>query len=170
MNRTSPSPSRISGTTTPEEVQRYCADRQRTGRLGWQRDGPRSSIDDFHRQECPEHPPGKYPRQSGDRRRCASDAADLVEYPCGTCRRSREYDRRHHRRADRPAVTLHSADDPTGGIISAEWVGMCAHVGGIHLANLKIAERTAAAVGDQEFVDKCQEWFERGSSCMEQKV
>jgi uncharacterized protein (DUF608 family) len=51
-----------------------------------------------------------------------------------------------------------------------EWAGMVPHIGGIHLANVKMAKRMAEAVGDEEFVKQCQEWFEAGSRSLEEKL
>ena len=50
------------------------------------------------------------------------------------------------------------------------WYGMTSHVGGIHLANLLMAERLAKKYGDDEFADQCREWFEQGSRSMEEKM
>jgi len=50
------------------------------------------------------------------------------------------------------------------------WFGMTSHVGGIHLANLKMAQRMAEKVGDHEFARQCREWFEKGSRSMEDKM
>ena len=50
------------------------------------------------------------------------------------------------------------------------WYGMTSHVGGIHLANLRMAERMAEKAGDQEFVQKCRQWSEEGSRSMETKM
>ena len=58
----------------------------------------------------------------------------------------------------------------TEWIEGAEWDGLVAHVGGIHLAHLRIAERMAQAVGDHEFAEQCQRWYEQGSASMEQKL
>ena len=51
-----------------------------------------------------------------------------------------------------------------------EWCGMCTHVGGLHLSNLKIAERMAEKMGDEEFARQCREWFDQGSKAMEEKM
>jgi uncharacterized protein (DUF608 family) len=50
------------------------------------------------------------------------------------------------------------------------WAGMAAHVGGIHLANLKQAEAMAEYLGDTAFAEKCREWFRLGSQSMENKM
>lgn len=50
------------------------------------------------------------------------------------------------------------------------WRGMTAHVGGLHLAQLRIAERMAQAVGDDKFARQCAEWIEAGSRSMEEKL
>jgi non-lysosomal glucosylceramidase len=64
---------------------------------------------------------------------------------------------------------------PTGNVglewfEACTWAGMAAHVGGIHLANLKQAEAMAEKVGDTEFVEQCREWFRQGSGSMENKM
>jgi len=66
--------------------------------------------------------------------------------------------------------------DPATGEHATEWVegegwyGMTSHVGGLHLAQLKIAERMAEKVGDQEFAAQCRKWFQQGSDSMENKM
>lgn len=50
------------------------------------------------------------------------------------------------------------------------WRGMTAHVGGLHLAQLRIAERMAKAVGDDPFARQCAEWIEAGARSMEEKL
>ena len=66
--------------------------------------------------------------------------------------------------------------DPATGQQATEWVenekwyGMTSHVGGLHLAQLKIAERMADKVGDHEFAAQCRRWFEQGSQSMENKM
>jgi len=64
---------------------------------------------------------------------------------------------------------------PTGNVGNEwfegyEWYGMVAHVGGIHLANLKMAERMAEKMGDKNFAQQCREWFKQGSASMEKKM
>lgn len=64
---------------------------------------------------------------------------------------------------------------PTGNVDtewfeSCEWAGMVAHVGGIHLANLRMTERMAEKVGDKEFAQKCRDWLRQGISSMENKM
>ncbi|HIE30436.1 TPA: hypothetical protein EYP66_24515, partial [Candidatus Poribacteria bacterium] len=53
---------------------------------------------------------------------------------------------------------------------SEDWYGMCTHVGGMHLSNLKIAQRMAEKIGDEAFARQCQEWFEQGSKAMEENM
>ncbi len=48
--------------------------------------------------------------------------------------------------------------------------GMTSHVGGIHLANLRMAERMAEKAGDKDFAAQCRKWFEEGSASMEAKM
>jgi uncharacterized protein (DUF608 family) len=51
-----------------------------------------------------------------------------------------------------------------------EWLGMCAHLGGVKLAGLRVAERMAEAAGDTEFAAQCRAWFADGSAAMENKL
>jgi uncharacterized protein (DUF608 family) len=45
--------------------------------------------------------------------------------------------------------------------------GIVPHIGGVHLAQLRLAERMARAVQDDEFARQCQEWIEQGSAVLE---
>jgi len=53
---------------------------------------------------------------------------------------------------------------------NCEFHGMTAHIGGIHLAHLRIAERMARRMGDEEFAEQCRKWFAEGSRLMEEKM
>ncbi|MCL5102618.1 MAG: GH116 family glycosyl-hydrolase [Armatimonadetes bacterium] len=48
--------------------------------------------------------------------------------------------------------------------------GMTVHVAGIHLAQLRQAERMAEKVGDKEFAAQCREWFKLASASTEGKL
>ena len=50
------------------------------------------------------------------------------------------------------------------------WRGMTAHVGGLHLAQLRIVERMAKLAGDKEFARQCAEWIKAGAESMEKKL
>jgi uncharacterized protein (DUF608 family) len=50
------------------------------------------------------------------------------------------------------------------------WYGMNPHVGGLHLAQLRIAERMAEKVGDKEFAEQCRKWCKSGSESLENKT
>jgi uncharacterized protein (DUF608 family) len=68
--------------------------------------------------------------------------------------------------------------DPATGQRATEWVeadvdawaGMVTHVGGLHLAQLRIVERLAEKVGDKEFADQCRKWIQQGSNSIEDKL
>lgn len=47
---------------------------------------------------------------------------------------------------------------------------MTSHVGGLHLAQLKIAERMAETVGDKAYAEQCRKWLEQGETSMESKM
>lgn len=51
-----------------------------------------------------------------------------------------------------------------------KWFGMTPHVGGIHLAQLRIMERIATRVGDHAYAEQCRKWFAEGSREMESKL
>jgi uncharacterized protein (DUF608 family) len=64
------------------------------------------------------------------------------------------------------------AGDTTGEWFEVDpgWYGMTAHVGGLHLAQLRITERLAKAAGDEAFADQCAEWIKAGARSMEEKL
>jgi len=47
---------------------------------------------------------------------------------------------------------------------------MATHIGGIHLANILMTEEMAKAVGDEEFIKECKEWFIAGKKSLEDKM
>ncbi len=51
-----------------------------------------------------------------------------------------------------------------------QWFGMASHVGGIHLATLRMAERMAEKYGDQSFARQCKDWIAQGSHAMETQM
>ena len=62
---------------------------------------------------------------------------------------------------------------PGGGLDWFEgngWFGMTPHVGGVHLAMLRMAERMATKMGDAAFANQCRQWIETGSKLMESKL
>jgi uncharacterized protein (DUF608 family) len=66
-----------------------------------------------------------------------------------------------------------SAGTPGSGLEWFEdlaWFGMTPHVGGIHLAQVRMAQRMAEKVGDKGFVEQCKQWIKQGSESMESKL
>ena len=51
-----------------------------------------------------------------------------------------------------------------------EWDGICAHMGGIRLAQLQIMQRFAEKMGDISYAAKCQAWFEEGRRAIEDEL
>jgi uncharacterized protein (DUF608 family) len=45
--------------------------------------------------------------------------------------------------------------------------GIVPHIGGVHLAQLRLAERMARAMRDDEFARQCQAWLQAGSAVLE---
>jgi uncharacterized protein (DUF608 family) len=50
------------------------------------------------------------------------------------------------------------------------WSGMTAHVGGLHLAQLRIVERMAREAGDSAFENQCAEWIAAAAEAMENRL
>jgi uncharacterized protein (DUF608 family) len=51
-----------------------------------------------------------------------------------------------------------------------EWAGMCAHLGGMHMAQLRIMERMARRVGDDAYAKQCRKWLDEGSRAVESEM
>lgn len=51
-----------------------------------------------------------------------------------------------------------------------EWAGMCAHMGGLHLAQLRMMRRMAERIGDQEYARRCDAWLADGARAMEDQM
>jgi uncharacterized protein (DUF608 family) len=51
-----------------------------------------------------------------------------------------------------------------------EWAGMASHLGGLRLAQLRMAKRMAKAIGDRDYAKDCQEWLEAGSNAVENEL
>ncbi|MCL5670963.1 MAG: GH116 family glycosyl-hydrolase [Acidobacteria bacterium] len=51
-----------------------------------------------------------------------------------------------------------------------KWFGMTPHVGGVHLAMFRMAERLAERAGDAAFAAQCRAWIETGSRILEAKL
>jgi uncharacterized protein (DUF608 family) len=50
------------------------------------------------------------------------------------------------------------------------WSGMVTHVGGLHVAQLRIAQKMAEQVGDREFAQQCKEWIDAGMNSLDTKM
>ncbi|MFH1570665.1 MAG: GH116 family glycosyl-hydrolase, partial [Gemmatimonadota bacterium] len=48
--------------------------------------------------------------------------------------------------------------------------GMTAHVGGLHLAQLRLTEKLARLAGDEAFAGQCAEWARAGAQAMEERL
>lgn len=53
---------------------------------------------------------------------------------------------------------------------ACDWAGMVTHVGGVHIASLRMVERMAERVGDHEFAEQCRRWIDQGSESLENKL
>jgi len=51
-----------------------------------------------------------------------------------------------------------------------EWAGMAAHMGGLRLAQLRMDERMAEAMGDAAYAEQCRDWLAAGTRAMEEDM
>jgi uncharacterized protein (DUF608 family) len=72
----------------------------------------------------------------------------------------------------RPEDTDESVKPPTEWFEAPEpgWLGMTAHIGGLHLAQLRITERIAKLAGDDAFARQSAEWIAAGARSMEERL
>ena len=66
-------------------------------------------------------------------------------------------------------VSMPAGNDAYDWYEMCDLFGIVPHIGGVHLAQLRLAHRMAAAVGDQDFAIQCQEWLEQGSTVLEKE-
>lgn len=67
-------------------------------------------------------------------------------------------------------VSMPSGNNGQDWMESCDLYGIVPHIGGVHLAHLKIAERMAEEMGDKGFAEQCREWFKQGSKILEEKT
>jgi len=70
------------------------------------------------------------------------------------------------------AISMPTGNEGTEWFEAPEpgWFGMVSHVGALHLAQFRIAQRIAEQTGDHEFAQQCREWIQAGSQSMENKM
>ena len=71
---------------------------------------------------------------------------------------------------DAGIVSLPTDNKGTDWMEHVELYGIVPHIGGMHLAQLRMMERMAEAVGDSAFARQCREWLEGGSAVMEENT
>jgi uncharacterized protein (DUF608 family) len=64
-------------------------------------------------------------------------------------------------------VSMPANNDGSDWFESCDLFGIVPHIGGVHLAHLRMARRMAEAMGDSKFVQQCDEWLQQGSAVME---
>ena len=67
-------------------------------------------------------------------------------------------------------VSMPSGNNANDWFESCDLFGIVPHIGGIHLANLRMAERMAREMGDLEFAGQCAQWRGQGSGVLEEKT
>ncbi len=70
---------------------------------------------------------------------------------------------------DRPASTSGFGWE-TEWFECVHWAGIVPHVGGVHLASLRMAERLAEQAGDRPFAAQCRKWIADGQKTLETKM
>lgn len=67
----------------------------------------------------------------------------------------------------RQVVAMPSGDKDSEWIEFVPLYGLVSHVGGLHLAQLRMVKRMADKMGDAEFAQQCDQWLAAGSDAME---
>ena len=67
-------------------------------------------------------------------------------------------------------VSIPSGNNAQDWMESCDLFGIVPHIGGVHLANLRMAERMATETSDGEFARQCAQWLRQGSQVMEDKT
>ncbi|MEW6751332.1 MAG: GH116 family glycosyl-hydrolase [Candidatus Latescibacterota bacterium] len=67
-------------------------------------------------------------------------------------------------------VSIPTGNNAQDWMESCELFGIVPHIGGAHLANLRMAARMARQVGDTVFAQQCEEWFRQGSQVLEEQT
>jgi uncharacterized protein (DUF608 family) len=67
-------------------------------------------------------------------------------------------------------VAMPSGDKDTEWIEFVPLYGLVSHVGGIHLAQLRMMQRMADRMGDKEFSQQCSQWLAAGSETLESEL
>ncbi len=70
------------------------------------------------------------------------------------------------------AISMPTGNEGTEWFEAPEpgWYGMVSHVGALHLAQFRIAQKMAEQVGDAEFAGRCRTWIDAGMKSMEGKL
>ena len=71
---------------------------------------------------------------------------------------------------DKQVIAMPSGDKDQEWLESIRLFGMVSHVGGIHLAQLRMVRRMAEKMGDVDFVKQCDAWLDAGSKAMEEEM
>ena len=67
-------------------------------------------------------------------------------------------------------VSIPTGNNAQDWMESCDLFGIVPHIGGVHLANLRMAQRMAGEMGDEQFARQCADWFRQGSEVMEEKT
>ncbi len=77
------------------------------------------------------------------------------------------YDEPAPRIRPKQVVAMPSGDKDTEWIEFVPLYGLVSHVGGLHLAQLRMMKRMADKMEDTEFSQQCDQWLAAGSDAME---
>jgi uncharacterized protein (DUF608 family) len=71
---------------------------------------------------------------------------------------------------DAGIVSLPTGNNAQDWMENCDLYGIVPHIGGVHLAQLRMAGRMAEAMGDEAFARQCRAWLETGSAIMEERT
>jgi len=74
------------------------------------------------------------------------------------------------RKGPRGVISMPEGNQGMEWFERGEWVGMCSHLGGLHLAQLRMMERMATHMGDEPYARQCRAWLADGSRAMEDEM
>lgn len=71
---------------------------------------------------------------------------------------------------DKQVIAMPTGDKDQEWVEGVPMLGLVSHIGGVHLAQLRMMKRMAEKIGDVEFAKQCDRWFAAGSKSMEEDL
>jgi uncharacterized protein (DUF608 family) len=101
---------------------------------------------------------------------CSGDDAILREFYDGAKRATIHAMNMRPEYGAKQVIAMPSGDKDTEWIEFVPLQGLVSHVGGVHLAQLRMAKRMADKMGDEEFSKQCDQWLAAGSESLEKDL